>query len=1152
MSAPGTLELLGRELALIFAPLEDRFGADNIEVMLAELGLRPPAGLSVASTLTDVLAKAVNAVTLLPDLIVQLVEAAATEDTGAITSAGIALINKIKDAVQAIASVASALQALATSLANLSDAQRNELRTFANAFAERVMARLLVEFIERRYRHFFVVFLGVGAIEISNVDAGPPDSLQGPYQLKLIHFDRILRLFTDPLGLLRDVYKWGAADFDAVALFRMLQTLLDNTAGISADLLQPAGMPATLEALVFSATLDQSGPAPGLEVSLRPAGDANVTETSTQDDWTIDLSMSGHVAADVDFTLTPPFDVRFRLPSGNVDAALGIGIHRASTAAPLVIFGQTGGSRLEVQDISAGTTFTGHWDTSGAPVSLTPSLRASIQGGKLVITGSGGDSLISQALSGVDIEAPFDVGLSWSPNAGLQITGSAGLTIDIPTHAQLGPIVVDNAFLGLDFANDGLHLDLAVTIGAELGPLTAKIDKVGVRALLSFPPGGGNIGPAQLDIQFKPPTGVGLSLDTPTVTLAGFLSIDEVAHQYTGAVEIRIVNVFELSAIGIINTRFPDGSEGFSLLFIIDTIFPVPIPLGYNFYLSGVGGMLGLHRTIDLDRLRDDLRAGAAENILFPTDVVANMTAIVSQLESIFPPKRDQFIVGPMARITWSSPPLIVIELGLIIEFANPVRLAILGLLRVAVPDPDDPIVDIKVAFLGAIDFQLGMLSLDASIYNSYIGRGDFKFSFEGDIAIRLSWGEQKDFLSSVGGFHPAYTVPAYLHVPKLRRISISLLKDNPRLRLSSYFALTTNTVQFGAELDFYFGVSGFSVVGDFGFDVLFQFSPFRFIASVHARLAVRAGDTDLLSLTLAFELQGTTPWKAKGEASFGILFFSVSVHFEKTWGEQQDISFPTIAILPAVLDEFRREENWKGSLSASATQLVQLFPHAQAAGTLLIDAAGVLEVGQSLVPLGAELKLFNNARPSDILSVDVHELRIGGGVLPPDGVHDVDDEFAPAAFSELSDQDKLAAASYEPMKSGVTAVGNDVLTTDYILGRPVTYENIVDDGTPDTPPMRTQGFGNVLLFAPLVLGGAVGASLLSRRAAVQRQRGSVLDVSTKEESFSVVSTADLRIVDASSHGLSRSQAQARFGNLIAAGRSADDIDIIPSYRAAS
>ena len=59
-----------------------------------------------------------------------------------------------------------------------------------------------------------------GAIEIVDVPSGPAGSLAAPHQRKRFHVDRVLKLFHDPVGLLRDVYQWGAASFDGVALFQ--------------------------------------------------------------------------------------------------------------------------------------------------------------------------------------------------------------------------------------------------------------------------------------------------------------------------------------------------------------------------------------------------------------------------------------------------------------------------------------------------------------------------------------------------------------------------------------------------------------------------------------------------------------------------------------------------------------------------------------------------------------------------------------------------------------------------------------------------------------------------------------------------------------------------------------------------------------------
>ena len=195
-----------------------------------------------------------------------------------------------------------------------------------------------------------------------------------------------------------------------------------------------------------------------------------------------------------------------------------------------------------------------------------------------------------------------------------------------------------------------------------------------------------------------------------------------------------------------------------------------------------------------------------------------------------------------MAKISWGVPTLLSVEFGLAVEFANPVRIAILGVIKLVLPTEDESILRIQVNFLGVIDFEEGYLSFDASLFGSKI----LTFTLEGDMALRIFWGRQKEFLMSVGGFHPSFSPPSFLRVGNMTRLTLNILSGNPRLTLTTYFAITSNTVQFGAEIDFYFSVSKFKVIGYFGFDVLFQFSPFRFIASIRAGVEVKLGSTTL------------------------------------------------------------------------------------------------------------------------------------------------------------------------------------------------------------------------------------------------------------------------------------------------------------------
>ena len=50
------------------------------------------------------------------------------------------------------------------------------------------------------------------------------------------------------------------------------------------------------------------------------------------------------------------------------------------------------------------------------------------------------------------------------------------------------------------------------------------------------------------------------------------------------------------------------------------------------------------------------------------------------------------------------NPALVTLKIGIILEIAPQPNIALLGVLRLALPTPDEAVVDLKVAFLGGID----------------------------------------------------------------------------------------------------------------------------------------------------------------------------------------------------------------------------------------------------------------------------------------------------------------------------------------------------------------------------------------------------------------------------------------------------------------
>jgi hypothetical protein len=601
--------------------------------------------------------------------------------------------------------------------------------------------------------------------------------------------------------------------------------------------------------------------------------------------------------------------------------------------------------------------------------------------------------------------------------------------------------------------------------------------------------------------------------------------------------ELEYQDQLTLKAFALLNTRLPNGQRGFSLLIIISSEF-TPIQLGLGFKLNGVGGLLGLNRTINIDRLRTGLRDNTLSSMLFPTDVVANADRIISDLRQVFPAASGRFIFGPMARIAWGTPTLVTVDLGLVIEVPEPVRLALLGVLRAILPDESAAILRVQVNFLGEINFEREQLKFDASLFDSKL----LSFTLSGDMAIRLDWGADANFLMTVGGFHPAYQPPA-MELPAIRRLTLALLEgDNPRLKLELYFAVTSNTAQFGAKLELYAGAGPFNVYGFLSFDVLFQFNPFYFIAEITAMLALRVGSSSIASIKLTLTLEGPTPWKAQGTARFKICwFFTLKVRFNKTFGEARNTTLPDVAVLPLLAAALAADDNWEGEVPAQRHRLESVR---EAPGALVIHPVGTLKVSQKVAPLNVRIDRIGGQRPSDAREYHLTAVQPAANPLP------VEESFAPAQFFDLSDEEKLSSASFKQFASGVRVGDPERLHTAYAAARKVEYELKYIDSQREQRLVGPRGLFevDVVAFNTWTRQGAIAQSELS----FARNRKSSLApaaVAVAQEGFAIVNTGDLKLFDELSTLTSEHAALARLNALLETNPSLrGNLHVVPSF----
>jgi hypothetical protein len=1035
----------------------------------------------------------------------------------------------------ALDTLSNAVQAAITPGTIPDAAQRAAAGSFAQALAKAVGDYAIASAITERTPHVAAVLKLAGLLDWQYEGPTAGNPLSRGHVRKKLRLDRLKDLIKDPPGYLTATLGWGNPAFDPSGFFQLVREFFGPEDSIEVGM--QGGDPFIRGCVLVRR--DRSVNPPGLLATF--AGDLGADlarRSAITDDWDVGVTSSLRLAGGMSASVRPPLDVRIQPLSGQVTGELRGFFERNAAKRPFDILGGTGLLSISANNLTSGVGLKANWDGSAAHID--PLFFTSIDGVTLKVGSDDADSFIGTLLSSADIEGQFDLGLEWQATTGLRITASGGIEISLPIHKEIGPVELETIYLGLKIKNDGtISLETSAGLTGKLGPLSVTVERVGAQLDLRFVDGAGaDFGPFDLDLAFKPPSGAGLSIDAGIVSGGGYLYFDPDKGEYAGVAELAIAGIVTVKAIALITTKMPDGSDGFSLLLIITTDFP-PLQLGFGFTLNAVGGLLGLNRAVLLDVLRDGVRTGAINSIMFPQDVIANAPRIISDLKAVFPPQNGTFLIGPMAKFGWGTPSLITLSLGIILEIP-PGNIAILGVLKIALPAEDVALIQIQVNFLGTLDFDKQLLTFDASLFESRI----LFLTLEGDMAVRLKWGDDAGFLLSVGGFHPSFKPPPALNLPSMKRLAINILDlDWAKIRVESYFAVTSNTVQFGAHAYLFFGLDEANVSGHIGFDVLFQFSPFYFNALISASLSIEVFGLDLMSISLRGSLEGPAPWHAHGTGSLSILFFDIDVDIDVSWGDAKDTSLPPVEVMPIFLAEANKDENWKALPPPQTSLLVSL--RKLEGSEIVLHPLGALAVTQRALPLAFTLDKVGAQKPVDVSRVDITAAANQGAPLPLSGV---DEQFALAQFQKLSDAEKLSRPSFQPVKGGVVIGTTTALASSKMTRRRIAYEIVIEDKEPRRPLKGLLYKAVAGLFHPFLAGAAVARSPLSNRTRAQLQPFDD-KIAVGPESFTVASSNDNKPLAADAVFTSEAKAHDYMRGRLAADPSlAGTMHVLPNH----
>lgn len=1077
-----SLETAAALLAQAFQPTLLRLAGTDAVVgeLLAELGWKfpsLPASLSALRSPSDDL---LTSVAGFEDVLRRHSQEEASDDDLA-TAAGTLVL--------AVATFASAVHDLPQALRAELAPEVIAATGIDEGFRRRLLDAALVQLLQARSRAAFQIGVLLGLVEALPRDEDLAKFQPGFVEMR-VFWERLPLYLRDPGSIAREVYGWGTPDLDAETLAEALRQLsilflLPGTLSFAplalARLVAPGApetggrqrgisLPLSDDALVaftlgvHAAPKETPDELQGLLVTLTGSVNAEnrseigpgiTLDLGAELDLASGLAVAFYPDRDPKLVVDMAADVPSAVEAGRAHGEIALDPGEGADRKTLV---SAAGIRLEARGIAGRI---GLEKTAGA--SIDAFVEVALRAARLDYEDLAKDSFLAAILpkkGAVD----FELGVGWSTVRGFYWRGGGGLELDVPVHASIGPVTFDRIHLAFGADDGALRLEASATLSAQIGPVGITVDRIGLKGRLTTD--GGNLGPVDLSLSFRMPSGLGVSVDAGPVAGGGFLSYDDATGRYAGALELQVFK-YAVKAVGLLDTRVPGGSPAYSFVVLVTAEFN-PIPLGWGFTLDGVGGIAGIHRRLDVDALRSRFVDGGIEHLLFAENPVRDAVAIVSDLAAVFPPLADHYVFGPMAKIGWAY--LVTGELGLALELPSPARTMLFGRFHTALPRADAAIVELNLDVFGELDLPRGRLALDGRLRHSRVG----SFAIEGELAFRFQLALPPRFLLSIGGFHPDFVAPAGF--PELQRITVPIgMDDNPRLTLEGYLAVSSNTFQVGASASLYVSKAGFSLTGDVAFNALFTFLPFHFVADFSGKVALNRGSTQLAAIRLEALISGTTPWRAHGEACLEIRFLpDICVGFDASFGLDVQELLDAIDPWPALKASIEDVVSW---VSGGTTGLPSGITLVGAGSTgAFLDPASALSVRQSVVPLARRITRVGEAAVvNGEARFDVTEVTIGADSVGHDPVQEL---FAPAHYEEMSDDEKLARPSFESMDAGLGVAG-DGLALGAAVGTPVEYETQILDSA----------FENVRLPGVHVATGFFQVAALDRAAAGRAPR---------------------------------------------------------------
>jgi hypothetical protein len=256
---------------------------------------------------------------------------------------------------------------------------------------------------------------------------------------------------------------------------------------------------------------------------------------------------------------------------------------------------------------------------------------------------------------------------------------------------------------------------------------------------------------------------------------------------------------------------------------------------------------------------------------------------------------------------------------------------------------------------------------------------------------------------------------------------------------------------------------------------------------------------------------------RISGKATFEILWCDFSVSFDTTLvkGERPPLP-PAVNVLSQLTEALASPTSWSTQRAATQTHGVSLrsLPPGPGTGPIVLDPLGRVMVKQQVVPLNTarDIDTFGGAPVAGARRFAVTAALNGTPLLTAA----LRADFAPAQFFAMSDDEKLAAPSFESMEAGCV-FGDEHPSFDpaQIIPAPLEYQYvpITLDGVSSTAPANAAPAPYTLNVAQLQLFSKSGSAARApiRRVGRARFRNEAVSAAARftEPAWTIVPEGD-------------------------------------------